>query len=338
MSDEIKETESMQDSDEQTIKDIIKNLTGEENETQAEESNDDMNMAGLARGVAKLLEEQTEEQEAKEDEQTSEAQSLAKNLLDDECSQTSEDSSEIEISSQNESLVESADCSAGFELRPIVEAILFVNEKPVSPSDIAKTLELDRKAIDDTIRELQSEYDSNNGGLRIIKVAGGYQMRTSGETVEWVKKLYRNKFKRKLSNSALEVLAIIAYKQPITKMELEAIRGVDCDGVVRSLLNMGLIKLKGRKDVIGRPFLYGTSDAFLEHFGLNSLNEMPKLEIDGAALALSQAGENTESSELTDNASDDEPKENNNEKKQDETEIVDVEATVVEKEEQSDGS
>ena len=225
-----------------------------------EAMNEEKTMAGLARGVAKLLEKKQIE------------------LIHDD----------------QEELDTSEDCPPTDDLKSIVEAVLFVNEKPIEPIDVSSMLGFDRKEVYDAIIELQNQYEENAKGLRIIKVAGGYQMRTSADTAEWVKSMYKNKFKRKLSNSALEILAIIAYRQPITKMDLEAIRGVDCDGPVRNLLNIGLIKVKGRKDVIGRPFLYGTSDAFLEQFGLNSLKDMPKLEIDESVFALEKLDQGAE--------------------------------------------
>ena len=169
---------------------------------------------------------------------------------------------------------------APVSLVPVVEAVLFVNEKPISAGDIASSLGFERTAVEEAIKSLKESYESRNAGLCLIKVAGGWQMRTAEHCVEWVKTLYRDKFKRKLSISALEVLAIIAYQQPITKMELEAIRGVDCDGVLRTLMNMDLVKLRGRKDVVGKPFLYGTTQGFLEHFGLNSLNDLPPIQND----------------------------------------------------------
>jgi segregation and condensation protein B len=176
--------------------------------------------------------------------------------------------------------------ATGVSLKSIVEAALFVNEKPMSAVEIAQPLNLDRDAVEDAINALAQELCEQKRGLRVVHVGGGYQMRTSGEAADVMKAVYKDRFKRKLSGSALEVLAIIAYKQPITKTELDTIRGVDCDGVLRNLMNLGLVKIKGRKEVVGRPFMYGTSDAFLEYFGLNSLRDLPKLEIDGATVKL----------------------------------------------------
>jgi segregation and condensation protein B len=166
------------------------------------------------------------------------------------------------------------------EMLTIVESILFVNEKPISSGEIAHALAFEEKPVEDAICALRDAYAARHAGICIIAVAGGWQMRTADKNSEWVRLLYKSRFKRKLSMSALEVLSIIAYKQPITKLEIEAIRGVDCDGVIRTLLAMGLVKFRGRKDIIGRPFLYGTSNDFLEHFGLNSVDDMPKLADD----------------------------------------------------------
>lgn len=277
------------------------------------ENEDNTTMQGLARGIARMLEESDEIEEVVSEKTLEDVQAdlLAKeNIIEEEADsveqlteentdkvsdspessgeESTEDSSEDKTEEAGEETAESETEGEKLDLQPIVESILFVNEKPISASEIAKPLELDRAEVESTLKRLMEIYDGRAGGLRIFKVSGGYQMRTSAESVDWVKKLYRNKFKRRLSNSALEVLSIVAYKQPITKMELEAIRGVDCDGVVRSLSNMGLVKIKGRKDVIGRPFLYGTSDSFLEHFGLNSLRDMPKIDFEEEAVALSK--------------------------------------------------
>jgi segregation and condensation protein B len=111
-----------------------------------------------------------------------------------------------------------------------------------------------------------------------VKVAGGYQMCSNPENEQWIKKLYQEKNKQKLSIASLETLAIIAYKQPITRLEIEAIRGVNTEGVLKHLLELGLIKTEGRKEVVGRPFMYITTRKFLEYFGLNSLKDLPKLE------------------------------------------------------------
>ena len=163
-------------------------------------------------------------------------------------------------------------------IKPILESLLFVNEKPIETSELSAVLEVEKKKIESTLEELAREYEEKKSGICIIKVAGGYQMCSYPENEPWIKKMYREKNKQKLSSASLETLAIIAYKQPITKMEIEAIRGVNADGVSRHLVKLGLIKCAGRKEVVGRPFLHITTRKFLEYFGLNNLKDLPNLE------------------------------------------------------------
>ena len=164
------------------------------------------------------------------------------------------------------------------DLKSVLESILFVNEKPIMVEEICQALDLEKKEVVRLIEELKTDYEQRGSGLCLVNVAGGYQMCTAAANSEWIKKLYKERFKHRLSSASLEILAIIAYKQPVTRLEMESIRGVNCDQVIRGLTQLGLIKIKGRKDVIGRPFLYGTTRKFLEYFGLNSLSELPKLE------------------------------------------------------------
>jgi len=168
--------------------------------------------------------------------------------------------------------------------KSILEALLFINEKPIETNELIDILEKPRKDIEAALDELSNEYQQRNAGICIVKVAGGYQMCTSADNELWVKKMYQERTKQKLSTASLETLAIIAYKQPITRIEMEAIRGVNIDGVVRKLTELGLIKISGRKDVVGKPFLYTTTRKFLEYFGINSLKDLPRLE-DFVALA-----------------------------------------------------
>ncbi|MFC1514858.1 SMC-Scp complex subunit ScpB [Candidatus Omnitrophota bacterium] len=163
-------------------------------------------------------------------------------------------------------------------LKAILESILFVNEKPIVVDEICQTLDLEKKKVVSLLEELRDEHRTRGSGICLVNVAGGWQMCTAPENSEWIKKLYKERFKHRLSAASLEILSIIAYKQPVTRLEMESIRGVNCDQVVRGLTNLGLIKIKGRKEVMGRPFLYGTTRKFLEYFGLNSLNDLPKLE------------------------------------------------------------
>jgi len=163
-------------------------------------------------------------------------------------------------------------------IKSILEALLFINEKPIEVNELAEVLETSRKEIDAALEELSSDYQGRSSGICIVKVAGGYQMCSSPDNETWVKKMYQERSKQKLSTASLETLAVIAYKQPVTRVEIEAIRGVNADGVVRKLSELGLIKIAGRKDVIGKPFLYITTRKFLEYFGINALKDLPKLE------------------------------------------------------------
>jgi segregation and condensation protein B len=168
-------------------------------------------------------------------------------------------------------------------VKAIIESLLFVNERPIELNELIQITEAGKKDIELAIEELISEYATRNSGICIVKIAGGYQMCSCPDNETWVKKMYQERSKQKLSMAALETLAIAAYTQPITRIEIEAIRGVNVDGVVRKLDELGLIKIGGRKDVVGKPFLYITTRKFLEYFGINSLKDLPKLE-DFAAL------------------------------------------------------
>jgi len=165
------------------------------------------------------------------------------------------------------------------ELKGAIESLIFISEGPSTIAEIQNILEgLDAETIRDAIEELKDEYEKRNSGIKIMEVAGGYQMVTSPNYVNFVKKFYKIKHAEKLTLPALETLSIIAYKQPVTKLEIELIRGVNVDGVLKNLLEKGLVRIVGRKEVIGRPFVYGTTRSFLEYFGLNSLEELPPIE------------------------------------------------------------
>lgn len=162
--------------------------------------------------------------------------------------------------------------------KSILETLLFINERPIETAELTQVLEASRKEIESALDILSIEYQKRNSGICIVKVAGGYQMCSAPDNETWVKKMYQERTKQKLSTAALETMAIIAYKQPITRIEIEGIRGVNVDGVSRKLLDLGLIKIAGRKDVVGKPFLYITTRKFLEYFGINTLKDLPKLE------------------------------------------------------------
>lgn len=164
-------------------------------------------------------------------------------------------------------------------LKSAVEALIFASEKPITLEQIKKSLETsDSAGLNKTIEELSREYESQNRGIRIVEVAGGFQMATCAIFAPFLKKLFKNRNSDKLSRQSLESLAIIAYKQPLTKAEIETLRNVNVDGVMKSLLDKNLIRVCGRKKIPGRPFVYGTTREFLEHFGLKSLQDLPKIE------------------------------------------------------------
>jgi len=165
----------------------------------------------------------------------------------------------------------------------IVEALLFASDSPLPARKIKEILpdiggEGDVKKL---LRELEEKYDKSNSSIQIIQLAGGYQMVTRETYASWVSQLYKARAQSRLTRKGLETLAIIAYRQPITKQEIEHIRGVSADGVVRTLIERNLITVKGREKAPGNPLLYGTTKYFLEYFGLNDISDLPKLkEID----------------------------------------------------------
>lgn len=164
------------------------------------------------------------------------------------------------------------------EAKSVIEAILFISGEPVSLDSLRKIIEIDKYNTERLVRDLISDYSLNNTGLLILEIAEGFQMVTNPSCAPWVKKLLSTSIPRKLTQSSLETLAIIAYKQPIIKAEIEAIRGVNSDGVVKTLLERRLIKMLGRKEAPGRPLMYGTTNEFLQYFGLKDLSELPTLK------------------------------------------------------------
>jgi segregation and condensation protein B len=164
------------------------------------------------------------------------------------------------------------------EAKSVIEAILFMAGEPVTLDTIRKITDVDKYNMERLARELISDYSVRNSGLFIVEVAEGYQMVTNPACAPWVKKLLSASVPKKLTQSSLETMAIIAYKQPIIKAEIEAIRGVNSDGVVKTLLDKRLIKILGRKEVPGRPLMYGTTKEFLQYFGLKDLSELPTLK------------------------------------------------------------
>ena len=164
------------------------------------------------------------------------------------------------------------------ELKAILETLLFVSHDPVTVDRLATVLEGVPKAeIKQTLRSLQQDFEATGRGLQIVEVAGGFQIVTRPDYGPWIKRFEKSKPAPKLTRSALEALAIIAYKQPIVRAEIEQIRGVETSGVLHTLLERKLVRMVGRKDMPGRPILYGTTKNFLQHFGLRDLSELPPL-------------------------------------------------------------
>lgn len=164
-------------------------------------------------------------------------------------------------------------------VKQIIEALLFVSEKPLTIAQIKEVLEeLDVQAIKTAIAQLQDEYRASRRSFNIIEVAGGYRISTDPKFAPWLSKLYSKSRAEKLSRPSLETLAIVAYRQPITRLEIEDIRGVNVEGVLKTLMERALVRISGRKQIPGRPFLYSTTREFLELFGLQTLTDLPNLE------------------------------------------------------------
>ncbi len=171
-------------------------------------------------------------------------------------------------------------------LKETLEALLFATDEPLMLKEINEILQtldqsdrpqrIGEESLLKAIEELNKELEESNRAFRIVKVAGGYQFATLPKFAHWLGRMVRERSKRKLSPAALESLAVIAYKQPVTKPEIEAIRGVDADYVLHSLMQRNLVTIVGRAATPGRPLLYGTTREFLKHFGLNDLSELPK--------------------------------------------------------------
>ena len=166
------------------------------------------------------------------------------------------------------------------DLKQLVETLLFITDRPVKPSRLAEVIEnTDARRVREVILALQTEYNERKSAIQIVEVGGGFQMATKPEFGRWVRRLYNEKMTTRLSNAALETLAIVAYKQPITRAEMEGIRGVDVAGPLEKLLDRGLVRVVGKRDTIGRPMVYGTTDEFLRTFGLNKISELPDLQV-----------------------------------------------------------
>ncbi|MBI1884197.1 MAG: SMC-Scp complex subunit ScpB [Chlamydiae bacterium] len=167
-------------------------------------------------------------------------------------------------------------------IKSIMESLLVVASEAITVDEIQETLEegfrLTHQDIAALLEELKIEYVQNQRGYQITEIGGKYQLCTESQNADWVKKFLQVKHAEGLSKPALESLAIIAYRQPITKVEIEGIRGVNVDGVLKKLIEKGLVRTQGKKDIMGHPFLYVTTERFLDYFGLKSLDDLPQRE------------------------------------------------------------
>ena len=166
----------------------------------------------------------------------------------------------------------------------VIEALIFSSDDSLSPEEIIRAIksidgediDISKEDVDVSVEQLNKKYEENNNAFRILRISNGYLHATIEQFAKYVGYLSSERAKRRLSQAALETLAIIAYKQPITKPELETIRGVNSDYILTTLLDKNLITIKGRAETVGRPLLYGTTDEFLKYFGLNNLSDLPK--------------------------------------------------------------
>lgn len=179
------------------------------------------------------------------------------------------------------------------EHKKSIEALLFLSEEPINADRLAGVLSVTTEEVDELTRELKTELANAKRGLQIFEVAGGYQMGTLPELAPILERAFNEDVSSNLSTAALEALAIIAYKQPVTRIEIESIRGVRCEHILENLLKRKLIKISGRREGPGRPLLYNTTPDFLKYFGLMELSDLPPLEAEsnGDETEKEQAGD-----------------------------------------------
>ena len=188
---------------------------------------------------------------------------------------------------QEQTTIEKPELRIPATLKALVEALIFAAQEPLSLNQIRAVYQgegvwkdesrsMDPETLRRLVSDLNKEYEKDNRPFRIVQIAGGYQFATLSVYAEWLGKLYKEQGRRKLSQSGVETLAIVAYKQPITKAEVEKIRGVNCDYVLKTLLEKELLAITGRAESVGRPLLYGTTKEFLKHFGLNDITDLPR--------------------------------------------------------------
>jgi len=226
--------------------------------------------------------ETTEAQEVHQEQDILEAEEIPQEQealeAEDEQQVQDEQDDESQISDEEQPDVSQFEQEITTTVESVVEAVLFASDESLTDARLASIVETSSKEIRRHIKNLNEKYQENNNAFRIEQIAGGYQMLTLSPYNNWLKKLFRARSDNKLSPAAMETLAIIAYKQPVMRADIEAIRGVAVGEVIRSLSYKGLVKIVGRAEVLGRPMLYGTTKKFLEVFGLNTLKDLPKVQ------------------------------------------------------------
>lgn len=272
-------TDESLDTPDESGEDDTSEVAGEDQETAAQisESDDEDQV------TAEAAEEEFEEDQPKplDEEEISEEETVEEVAEGDE---EAEDSAEQEESAEEgdkaqeeQSQVEETETEVP-TVESVIEAILFATDEPLTDNRLASIVETTGKQVRQCIEALNEKYEQNHNAFRIEQIAGGHQMLTLSTYNTWLRKMLRVRSDNKLSPAAMETLAIVAYKQPVIRVDIEAIRGVAVGEVVRSLMYKGLVKIVGRAEILGRPMLYGTTKKFLEVFGLNSLKDLPKAE------------------------------------------------------------
>lgn len=224
------------------------------------------------------------EQKNTEDLEVTADEEISDDQLIEDIDEDSGDSKELEVVdvkdvTTSDATFDNPEYDDDLTMESVVEAILFASDDPLTASKLVNVVEAgSNKQIHECINSLNDKYEQCNCAFRIEKIAGGYQMMTLPQYNHWLRKLLRVKTDTKLSQAALETLAIVSYKQPIIRADVEAIRGVASGEVLRNLMYKGLVKIVGRAEVLGRPMLYGTTKKFLDAFGLNTLKDLPKVD------------------------------------------------------------
>ena len=175
--------------------------------------------------------------------------------------------------------VEFEEASKKQRIKSIIESILFVTGEPLSLRDISINLEMPQRYIEEILNEMITDYEASERGIKLISIKDNYQLVTKSENSDYIQRLLKKNKRQSLSQASLESLAIIAYKQPITRIDIDEIRGVKSESAIQKLIEKNLIKESGRLDVPGRPILYSTTDEFLRQFELNDLKELPSLDL-----------------------------------------------------------